>query len=62
MVRFELGDLVWIHLSKDRFPSKGKSKLMPRDDGSFQVVERVRMIMITRLTFLVNTMFQLLLM
>jgi hypothetical protein len=62
MIRFELGDLVWIHLSKDRFLSKQKSKLMLRVDGPFQVVERVRMTMLTKLTFLVSTMFQLLLM
>ena len=28
-VSFNLGDLVWIHLRKDRFPDKRKSKLMP---------------------------------
>ena len=27
---FELGDLVWLHLRKDRFPELRKSKLMPR--------------------------------
>jgi hypothetical protein len=41
MVRFELGDLVWIHLSKDRFPRKQKSKLMSRVDGPFRTVQRV---------------------
>ena len=34
-VLFEPGDLVWIHLHKDRFPDKRKSKLMPRGDGLF---------------------------
>jgi hypothetical protein len=24
---FELGDLVWVHLRKDRFPEQRKSKL-----------------------------------
>ena len=28
-VTFEPGDLVWVHLHKDRFPEKLKSKLMP---------------------------------
>jgi len=41
MVRFEPGDLVWIHISKGRFPSKCKSKLMPRDDGPFRIIEKV---------------------
>ncbi|KAL3598370.1 hypothetical protein D5086_006288 [Populus alba] len=41
MVRFEPGDLVWIHISKGRFPSKRKSKLMPRADGPFRIIEKV---------------------
>jgi hypothetical protein len=41
MVRFEPGDLVWIHISKVRFPSKRKSKLMPRVDGPFRIIEKV---------------------
>jgi len=41
MVRFEPGDLVWIHISKGRFPSKCKSKLMPRVDGPFRITEKV---------------------
>jgi len=28
-VLFESGDLVWIHLRKDRFPHQHKSKLLP---------------------------------
>jgi hypothetical protein len=28
IVRFDSGDVIWIHLSKGRFPSKQKSKLM----------------------------------
>jgi translation initiation factor IF-1 len=39
MVRFEPGDLVWIHISKGRFPSKCKSKLMPR--AEFRIIEKV---------------------
>ena len=40
-VHFQPGDLVWIHLRKERFPSKRKSKLMPRSDGPFEVLERI---------------------
>jgi len=40
-VVFQLGDLVWVHLRKERFPSKRKSKLMPRADGPFEILERV---------------------
>ena len=29
------GDWVWLHLRKDRFPTKRKSKLSPRGDGPF---------------------------
>jgi len=35
------GDWVWLHLRKDRFPTKRKSKLIPRGDGPFQVMERI---------------------
>ena len=38
---FEEGDLVWLHLRKDRFPTKRKYKLSPRGDGPFQVLKRV---------------------
>jgi len=38
---FEEGDLVWLHLRKDRFPTKRKSKLSPRGDGPFQVLKEV---------------------
>jgi len=41
MVRFEHEDLVWIHISNDRFPSKRKSKLMPRANGPFWIIEKV---------------------
>uniref|UniRef100_A0A2N9FAG5 Reverse transcriptase n=1 Tax=Fagus sylvatica TaxID=28930 RepID=A0A2N9FAG5_FAGSY len=40
-VVFELGDCVWLHLRKDCFPEKRRSKLLPRGDGPFQVVERI---------------------
>lgn len=38
---FEPGDWVWLHLRKDRFLEKRRSKLLPRGDGPFQVVERI---------------------
>jgi len=41
MVRFKPKDLVWIHISRGRFPSKRKSKLMPRVDGPFRITEKV---------------------
>ena len=40
-VTFEPGDLVWLHLRKDRFPDLRKSKLLPRADGPFKVLERI---------------------
>ncbi|XP_020961117.1 LOW QUALITY PROTEIN: uncharacterized protein LOC107646376 [Arachis ipaensis] len=36
-----LSDIVWVHLRKERFPTQRKSKLDPRGDGPFQVLERV---------------------
>ena len=38
---FEPGDLVWLHLCKDRFPELRNSKLMPRVDGPFLVLEKI---------------------
>jgi len=32
------GDLVWLHLRKERFPNLRKSKLSPRGDGPFQII------------------------
>jgi hypothetical protein len=40
-VVLEPGDLVWLHLRKDRFPDLRKSKLMPRADGPFKVLEKI---------------------
>jgi len=34
-------DLVWIHLRKERFPSKRKSKLMPHSDEPFEILEKI---------------------
>jgi hypothetical protein len=35
---FEPGDLVWLHLRKERFPHLIKSKLMPGANGPFKVL------------------------
>ena len=35
---FNIRDLVWLHLRKDRFPNERKSKLLPRSDGPFKVL------------------------
>ena len=35
------GDWVWLYLRKDSFPTKRKSKLSPRGDGPFQILERI---------------------
>ena len=40
-VVLEPGDWVWIHMRKERFPEQRKSKLQPRGDGPFQVLERI---------------------
>jgi hypothetical protein len=37
---FEPGDLIWLHLRKERFPDLRKSKLMPRADGPFKVLKK----------------------
>ena len=38
---FQLGDWVWVHFCKERFPLQRKSKLNPRGDGPFQILERI---------------------
>ena len=38
---FEPKDWVWLHMCKVRFPTQRKSKLLPRGDGPFQVLERI---------------------
>src|SRR4051812_5885773 len=40
-VVFEPGDLVWLHLCKDRFLDLRKSKLMPRADGPFKILQKI---------------------
>ena len=32
---------MWIHLHKDRFPDKRKSKMMPRGNGPFRVLAKI---------------------
>jgi len=38
---FNEGDLVWLHLRKERFPNIRKSKLSPRGDGPFQIIKKI---------------------
>ena len=38
---FKPRDLVWLHLRKERFPELQNSKLMPRADGPFKVLEKI---------------------
>ena len=40
-VVFQTGDLVWVHLRKERCPQKRKSKLSPRADDPFEISERI---------------------
>ena len=37
-VLFEPGDWVWVHMRKERFPARRRSKLHPRGDGPIQVL------------------------
>ena len=34
----KVGDLVWVHLRKDRFPKQRRNKLKPRADGPFKII------------------------
>jgi len=40
-LKFEPGELVWLHLRKDRFPELHKSKLLPRAAGPLKVLKKV---------------------
>jgi len=40
-MEFKPGDLVWLHLREERFPTRRKSKLMARGDGPFKVLAMV---------------------
>ena len=38
---FEEGDLVWVHLRKERFPEQRNNKLKQRADGLFRILKRI---------------------
>ena len=40
-VVFQTGDWVWVHMRKERFSTHRKSKLQPRGDEPFQIIERI---------------------
>jgi len=40
-VEYHPRDLVWLHLRKERFPTRRKSKLMAIGDGPFKVLAKV---------------------
>jgi hypothetical protein len=40
-VTFQPGYFIWVHLRKEHFPKKRKSKLMPRGDGPFRVLAKI---------------------
>ena len=40
-IKLEPGDLVWLHLRKDRFSELRKSKLMPRAAGPYKTIEKI---------------------
>jgi hypothetical protein len=40
-VKLEPGDLVWLHLRKERFPVLRKSKLMSRPAGPFKILAKI---------------------
>ena len=40
-VEFEVGELVWVHLRKDKIPPGKFGKLKPRVDGPFKIIEKI---------------------
>ena len=40
-VLFQPGDMVWVHLRKDKFPLLRRSKLKPRGAGPFKVLAKI---------------------
>jgi hypothetical protein len=40
-LNLEPGDLVWLHLRKECFPDLRKSKLKPKADGPFKILEKI---------------------
>lgn len=41
LVTFNVGDWVWLHIHKERFPTQRRGKLSPRGDGPFQIIEKI---------------------
>ena len=39
--KFKEGDLVWLHLRKDRFPTQRRNKLFPRVAGPFKILQKI---------------------
>ncbi|KAG7568324.1 Integrase catalytic core [Arabidopsis thaliana x Arabidopsis arenosa] len=39
---FEPGDWVWLHMRPERFPTQRASKLAPRGDGPFKILEKIK--------------------
>ena len=60
-ITFQRGDLVSIHLRKDRFLDALKSKLLPRADGPFKILTKINndayMVDIPTDKYSVSTMF-----
>ena len=40
-MEFNIRDLVWLHLRKERFPFRRKNKLTGRRYGLFKIIEKV---------------------
>lgn len=40
-VIFEPGDWVWVYMHKERFPAHRRTKLHPRGDRPFQILEKI---------------------
>uniref|UniRef100_A0A2N9HCD4 Reverse transcriptase domain-containing protein n=1 Tax=Fagus sylvatica TaxID=28930 RepID=A0A2N9HCD4_FAGSY len=53
-VIFEPGDWVWVHMRKERFPAHRKTKLHPRGDGPFQILEKINDNALIKWTFQVK--------
>ena len=41
-VEFEIDELFWVHLRKDKFPPGEFGKLKPRVDDPFKIIEKIR--------------------
>ena len=39
-IEYQLRDLIWLHLKKERFPTRRKSKLILRRDRPFKVLTK----------------------